>query len=130
MATNYTEPSYDDTVCAGCGAPLPVEPGHPDTWDFHGFCHAGCAVAAGDCTLTGAPAVEMAERACQQGGPGFEQAIVRNWIAGAVAHAPVMLTCSSADADTVGGSPQSWCWRLYSGGICRAMRLTPKGTRA
>ena len=118
---------YDDTVCDGCGAKLPevIEPG---TWQDHGFCHAGCAVnAAGGFHLLGAAALELAERPTTRGGPGFERDLVRDWIARAAATTgPMMLGRFSAEADTVGGSPDSWCWRLYSGGACRAMRLTRK----
>jgi hypothetical protein len=123
---NPYEMPYDDTVCAGCGATL-TEHSQPATWPFHGFCHAGCAAAAaGSYHLLDAPAVEMAERSSTRGGPGFERDLVRDWLKAATANAPAMLTRSSAEADTVGGSPTSWCWRLYSGGQCRAMRLTKK----
>ena len=73
MAMNYVEPAYDDDHC-DCGAALPKESGGPDSWDFHGFCNMGCALMSlGGFTLTGKPAIEMAEHCSRSGGPGFER---------------------------------------------------------
>ena len=126
MRNPYEQP-YDDTVCAGCGAPLP-ETADFNTWPFHGFCRADCASrAAGGFTLTGAPAIEMAERGGAQRGPGFERSIVRDWLKAATAAAPAMLVRTSAHESMVGGNPDSWHWRLLSGGGSpRFSRLTRK----
>jgi hypothetical protein len=101
------------------------------SWPDHGFCHAGCAAddRTGGFSLLGPAAEELAERAGRRGGPGFERAIVIAWLAGARTNAPAMLTRSPAEADLVGGLPNSWCWRLWTGGECRAMRVTPKEGR-
>lgn len=124
----YREPAFDDTTCATCGARLP-EP-VVGAWSFDGFCHSACAVVcAGGFTLMGATAIELAQRESTCGGPGFERSLIRDWLAGATDNAPAMLARISAEADTVGGSPDSWCWRLYSGGVCRFMRLTAKPKR-
>jgi hypothetical protein len=120
------EPVYDDTRCATCHTPLPDNPPE-DGWAFHGFCHAGCALSCPEgFYLTGTPAIELAEA---RGGPGFERPLVRRWIDGAQPNAPVMLArLDSAAALPPANAPAqaSWCWRLQSGGVCHAMRLTSK----
>jgi hypothetical protein len=124
---NYTEPAWRDDVCAGCGATLP-ESGAADDWAFHGFCHAGCAASCRDSyDLMGTPAIEMAERDGRRGGPGFEAGIVRDWTKAATDIAPAWLARHTASFDMIDGSSETWCWRLWSGGECHAMRLTPKG---
>ena len=120
---------YRDDLCS-CGATLPEQVA-PYSWQDHGFCSLACAVRSqGGFELGGRAAVEMATYGGRHGGPGFESDLVRDWLRAALPNAPAMLRRVSAEADMVGGSRESWAWRLYAGGHCRFFRLTAKGVRA
>jgi hypothetical protein len=124
--TSYSEPPYDDQHCAGCGATLP-ETVEPLTWQDHGFCNLNCAMAAdGGFRLQGKPALELAEFSGRQGGPGFERDLVRDWIKAATPNAPIILGRFSGESEFGPNHSNSWIWRLYSGGVCRFMRMTAK----
>lgn len=119
--------NYRDDICS-CGATL-TETVTPYSWSDHGFCSLRCAVqSAGGLRLHGKSAIEMAMHGGRFGGPGFETDIVREWIRGGTPNASPSLTRVSAEADMVRGSNESWAWRLFSGGQCRAFRLTRKAT--
>lgn len=42
---NPWDECHDDSVCAGCLAPLDPCPGEPGSWTFEGFCGSVCRLA-------------------------------------------------------------------------------------
>lgn len=124
-AMNHCREDYRDDLCA-CGAKLPNEV-RPGSWQDHGFCSLRCAAESSDSfRLYGQAAIEMATCPGRQGGPGFEFDLVRDWLRAATPSARPSLLRASADADAVGGSRDSWAWRLSAGGQCWFFRLTAK----
>lgn len=112
--------------CAGCDGRLAADP-VPYSWQDHGYCSPVCALKdPGGLMLQGLPAIVMAEWSGRQGGPGFERDVVRGWLKAATPAAPAMLRRLSGEADLGPAHAGSWSWRLYSGGACRAQRLTRK----
>ncbi len=126
--------SFDDTVCARCGRALPAAP-TPGSWADSGFCDHLCFLAhPGNAQLVGECAVTAARIPGRHGGPGFESDVVREWQAGAGPQGPVLLTRWLTQEDQLAlphnRLPNSWVWRLWSGGHCWASRLTAIGRPA
>jgi hypothetical protein len=121
--------TFDDSVCCTCGRALPYAP-PPGSWLDHGFCDLACFRAyPGSAQLMGDCAVAVARLGGALGGPGFEGDLVRAWLAGARPEAPALLVRALPKDDRAlsissASYPGTWVWRLWSGGVCRAMRLT------
>jgi hypothetical protein len=117
-----------------CGAKLP-DAHKLDEWPFHGFCRLRCALTdTGAFDLMGAPAIVLAQWPGRLGGPGFENDLVRSWLDAARPDAPAMLQRHHGKDEVAAHHArlftESWAWRLRSGGICHAFRLTRKDDAA
>jgi hypothetical protein len=110
---SYREPEYDDTVCA-CGQKL-LDKVEPWTWQFHGFCHVGCAASCVEpFDVRGTePVVELARMGGSRG-PGFEESLIRDWRRElrATPDGILWLAKRKGSDDQTRASDESWAWRV------------------
>lgn len=122
-STPYDE-CPDDSICAFCERKLPENP-QPETWGFHGFCNATCALRmAGPFDVHGTALVlEVAGTSGRHVGPGFEADVLKP-LRGML----LRLEKHFSEDDRFCPHPGAWSWRIYNvvTNQCLEQRFTPR----